>query len=93
MLKLSTYAKSIRPVITMVDGLFKRSMWSGLPVATHPPASNYEINDLLQVLRKISPGIGDQLKIDSSNVNKHPEIQNILDNHTRGSPYSRLFFK
>ena len=44
------YAKSIGHVITMVEELFKRSMWSGLHVATHPPASNSEINDLLQVL-------------------------------------------
>ena len=45
------YAKSIGHVITIVDGLSKRSMWTGLPVATHPPASNSEIDDLLKVLK------------------------------------------
>ena len=52
-----------------------------------------EINVLLQVLRKISPMIGNELKIDSSNINKHPEIQKCIDNHTRGSAHFRQFFK
>jgi len=52
-----------------------------------------EINVLLQVLRKISPMIENALKIDSSNINKHPKIQKCIDNHTRGSAYFRQFFK
>jgi hypothetical protein len=87
------YAKSIQPVMAKVDSLFARSMWSGVAIATHPPASDDEQEKLLAILRKISPSIGDRLHIDSSNIKKHPEIQKVLDNHSRGSAYFRQFFK
>ncbi len=32
------YAKSIKPVMAKVDSLFARSMWSGVPITTHPLA-------------------------------------------------------
>ena len=76
-----------------VESLFARSMWSGLHIATHPPTSNDDEAKLLDVLRKISPLIGDHLKIDASNIkNYSAEIQKVLDNHSRGSAYSRQFF-
>ena len=87
------YAKSIKPVMAKVDSLFARSMWSGVPIATHPPASDNDQEKLLAILRKISPSIGDHLQIDSSSIKKHPEIQKVLDNHSRGSAYFRQFFK
>ena len=87
------YAKSITPVMAKVDSLFARSMWSGVPIATHPPTFDDDQDKLLAILRKISPSIGDQLQIDSSNIKKHPEIQKVLDNHSRGSAYFRQFFK
>jgi len=34
------YAKSIKPVMAKVDSVFTRSMRSGIPIATHPPASD-----------------------------------------------------
>ena len=77
----------------MVDSLFSRSVWSGPPIVTHSPASDYEIDKVLHVLRKISPLLGDHLKIDSSNMKKHTELYKVLDNHTRGSAYFRQFFK
>jgi len=51
-----------------------------------------EVDVGLQVLREISPGIGSHLKIDSSNIKKQPEIQKMLDNHTRGSSSFLQFF-
>jgi hypothetical protein len=42
---------------------------------TGPQTSDGDICERLQVLRAISPTIGEHLKIDSSNVRKHPEIQ------------------
>jgi hypothetical protein len=48
--------------------LFTRSIWSGHLVVTHLPAPDYDIDAVLKVLRRISPFIGDQLKIDSSNI-------------------------
>ncbi len=68
------YAKSFAPVIKIVDMLFARSMWSGNPVATHPPSSGSEIVDVLQVLRGISPIVGEELAIYSSNMKMFPEI-------------------
>jgi len=76
-----------------VESLFAKSVWSGLPVATHPLACNEDKEKLLNVLRKVSPLIGDHLKIDATNIKKHPEIQKVLDNHSRGSAYFRQFFK
>ena len=87
------YAKSSKPVMAKVDSLFARSMWSGVPIATHPSTSDDDQDKLLSILRKISPSIGDKLQIDSSNIKKHPEIQKVLDNHSRGSAYFRQFFK
>jgi hypothetical protein len=87
------YAKSIQPVMAKVDFLFARAMWSGIPIATHPLASDEDHEKLLSILRKISPSIGDKLQIDSSNIKKHPEIQKVLDNHSRGSAYFQQFFK
>ncbi len=87
------YETSIRPIMSRVDALIARSMWSERAVATHPPASDAQIGEFLQVLRKISPAIGDNLQIDSSNMRKFPEIQKVLDNHNRGSTYIRQYFK
>ena len=81
------YNKSIRPFMVKVQSLFARDVWSGRPIATHPLASDVDIDKLLVVLRRISQLIGDQLHIDSSNIKKHPEIQKVLDNHSRGSAY------
>jgi hypothetical protein len=89
----NTYAASLTQVIKLVDKLFARSMWSGRHVVTHPPAHDSDIAALMQVLRKISPSIGESLKIDASTIKNHPEIQKVLDNHTRGSAYFRQFFK
>ena len=38
------YASIIRPVISTVDELFTRSIWSRHPVVTHLPASDSEID-------------------------------------------------
>jgi hypothetical protein len=54
--------------------------------------SDADIDVVLQVLRKISPADESHLQIDSSNIKKHPEIEKVLDNHTRGSSYFRRFF-
>ena len=77
----------------LVDSLFSRSVWSGLPIVTHSHASDSEIDKVLHVLRKISPLVGDHLKIDFSNIKKHPELHKVMDNHTRGSAYFHQFFK
>ena len=87
------YVKSVALVIAVVNKLFTRSVWSGRPIATHPLANHIEIDALLQVLRKSSPLIRDQLKIDSSNIKKHLDIQKVLENHTRGGAYIRQFSK
>ena len=36
---------------------------------------------MYDVMRKLSPIIGNQLKIESSNINKFPDIQKKLSNH------------
>jgi len=59
----------------------------------HTPASISEIASVLTILCSISPLIGQNLKIDSSNIKKCPEIRKVLDNHTRGRSYFRQFFK
>jgi hypothetical protein len=69
------YVESIRPVIEMVNARIDRSTWNGHAILSHPMASIAEVDVSLQVLRKISPGIGSHLKIDSSNIKKHPETQ------------------
>ena len=85
------YAKRVPPIISMVESLFDVPCGlCELPIVTHSPASNYD--KVLQVLRKISPLVGDHLKMDSSNIKKHPELVKVLDIHTRGSAYFRQFF-
>ena len=88
-----TYRKSIAPVISLLQDLIGRSVWAGHPIETHPPASEHEIASVFAVLRTLSPQLGDKLQIDTSSINKHPGIQKVLDNHTRGSAYMRQFFK
>ena len=88
-----TYVSTVRPVIARVDALIARFVWSERQVVTHPPASDADVEALLRVIRKISPLIGDHLKIDSSNIKKHPLLQKVIHNHSRGSPYFRQFFK
>ena len=64
------YATIIKLVIAMVDKFFARSMCSGIHVVAHHPI--LAIAALMQVLRRISPSIGDNLKIDSSNIKNIP---------------------
>ena len=49
----AVYAKGIAPMITIVENHFKRYVWSERPVMSHPPASDIEIAELFNVLRKI----------------------------------------
>jgi len=37
--------------------------------------------------------VGDKLQIDTSSINKHPGIQKVLNNRTRGGAYMRQYFK
>ena len=87
------YRKSIAPVLALVERLIGRAVWSGNPLETHRPASESEMAAVVGILRKLSPLVGNQLKIDSSNIKKHPGIQKVLDNHSRGSAYMRQLFK
>ena len=64
-----------------------------VPSKTYPHASDVDIDKVLVVLRRLSPLIGDQLQIDSSDINKHPELQKVVNNHSRGSTYFRQFLK
>jgi hypothetical protein len=68
------YVKSKEQVMEKEHSLFTRFAWRRRPVATHPPKSDIDVGKLLDVLRRISPLIGDELKIDSTNIKKHPEI-------------------
>jgi hypothetical protein len=86
------YGKNIQPTMAKVQSLCARAMWSGRPIATHPPASNVDMDKLLDVLRRISPLNGDTLQIDSSSINKHHEIHEVLNNSSRGSTYFRQLF-
>jgi hypothetical protein len=65
---------SLHLVMAMVESLFLGIVWSRRLIVTHSPASNYEIDNVLQVLRRKSSVVGDHLKIDSSNIKKHPEF-------------------
>jgi hypothetical protein len=48
---------------------------------THPPPSKIDMDEIDDVMKKIiSPTIDNQLKIDSSNTNKFPDIENVLTN-------------
>ena len=68
----AVYANNIAPVLTIVENLFKRYVWSERPVVTHPPTSDNEIAELFKVFRKISPSIVEnKLQIDSANIRKH----------------------
>jgi len=44
-------------------------------------------------MRKSSPTIDNKLKIESSKINKFPDIQKVLTNHSRGSAYMRHFLQ
>jgi hypothetical protein len=68
------FVRSIQPDVEIVNILFSRSMWSGIPIVTHTPASMAEIVAGMKILRTISPSIGYNLKIDSSNIKKFPKI-------------------
>ena len=51
-----------------------------------------DMDEIYDVMRKLSPTIGNQLKIESSNINKFPDTQKVLTNHSRSSAYTRHFF-
>ena len=70
-----TYVNSVQPIIRKMESFIKRSIWSGREVVTHPSALYVDIDAILHVLRKICALIGDHLKVDSSNISKHPEIR------------------
>jgi hypothetical protein len=72
------YVKSIQPVTAMVNMLFSRSMRSGHPAVTHTLASILEIVVVLKILRTLSLIIGENLKIDSSNIKNFPKIQKVF---------------
>ena len=73
--KQDYYRKSIAPVLALVERLIGRAVWSGNPLETHRPASESEMAAVVGILRKLSPLVGNQLKIDSSNIEApwHPE--------------------
>ncbi len=50
-----------------------------------------DMDEIYDVMRKSSPTIGNQLKIESSDINKFSDIQKVLTNHSRGSAYMRFF--
>mmetsp|Transcript_34456 Transcript_34456/g.88129 ORF Transcript_34456/g.88129 Transcript_34456/m.88129 type:complete len:140 (+) Transcript_34456:1443-1862(+) len=47
---------------------------------------------LLKRLQDIDPTL-ESLKLDSSSINKHPELRRVIYNHTIGGPYMRQYFK
>eukprot|EP00873_Tetraselmis_striata_P001254 jgi/Tetstr1/421518/TSEL_012465.t1 len=47
---------------------------------------------LLKRLQDIDPTL-ESLKLDSSSINKHPELRRVIDNHTIGGAYMRQYFK
>jgi len=49
------------------------------------------MGEIYNVIRNLSPTIGNHLKIESSNINKFSDIQKVLTNHSRGSAYTRFF--
>ena len=61
-------------------------------MVTHAPTSDVATQQVLECLRKISPRLT-ELKVDSSNINKYPELAKVVKNHSRGSAYMRQFFK
>ena len=79
-----TYRKSVALVFTLLQDLIERFVWAGHPIETHPPTYESEIASLLAGLTTLSPLVGDKLQIDTSNINKHPCIQKVLNNHTHG---------
>ena len=74
------YVKIIQPIMAKVQSLFAHFVWSCRPIATHPQASNIDIDKLLVISRRTGPLIDEQLKIDSANIKKHTEFQKMLDN-------------
>ena len=70
-----------------------------IPSMKIPMANAIDDSDLMidmdknyDVMRKLSPTIGYQIKIESSNINKFPDIQKVLTNHSKVSAYMRYFF-
>jgi len=88
-----SYRKSIAHIFSLLQGLIGRSVWAQHPIETPPPASESEISSLLAVLTTLSPLVGGKRQVDTSNIKKHPGIQKVLNNHTRGSAYMRQYIK
>eukprot|EP00873_Tetraselmis_striata_P014883 jgi/Tetstr1/435147/TSEL_002607.t1 len=87
-----SYEASVAPVISTIDGIFQRLMWAGQRIQTHTPADSQSMQALLKRLHDIDPTL-ESLKLDSSSINKHPELRRVIDNHTIGGPYMRQYFK
>ena len=64
-----------RSTLSIIRGVFESGEWSGHLINTHHPASKIDMDEIYYVVRELSPTIGNKLKIDSSNMNKFPDIQ------------------
>jgi len=81
------YRKSRALVFLLLQDLIGRSVWAEHPIETHLHASESEMALVLAVLTTASPLVGDQLQIDTSNINKNQDTQKVLNNHTREFAY------
>ena len=74
------YGANISSIMSLTRGLFERAEWSGNLIKTHPSARKIDMDEIYVVMRKLGPTIGNELKVDSSNINKFPDIKKVLTN-------------
>lgn len=89
---MQAYKCSVQPVLTLVENLVDRAVWSGNHITTHTPASADDITRIFEILQAISPQL-EQLNVTAGTISKYPELRKVISNHSRGSAYMRQFFK
>ena len=86
------YRASILLIMSIIRGLFESAKWSGhLIIKTHPSAGKIDMDEVYEFMKKLCLTIGNEFKIESSNINKFLDIQKVLTNHSRGSTYTRHY--
>ncbi len=76
------YVASISPIIMAIAPsygayLFESAEWSRHLIKTHPSASKIDMDEIYDVMSMLSITIGNQLKIESSSINKFSNIQKV----------------
>jgi hypothetical protein len=77
-----------------LSDVLSQLQWHGNAVKAHQPASQADMEALIQILQSISPNLTAELRINRANAAKDfPQLMRVFEMHMLVSPYHLQFFK